>query len=286
MKKMITATIFLLLACVTGVGQTSYKGLTPGKSTRVEVHRVLGLPVKKVSETLIEYRPQPLTGKIFVQYRQGSPVVERIEMLCRQETSTCNDLIKSLNLRLPEQPDSEKVDEKKWKFLYGSPLFVVTSGDMADVTGDNLPPARLAFYSRGLYEADFVRVNEANEAATVKAEEDRKKPPPLSGAYGEITGIVKLRAADGSMQSVPGATVDFYRTDGIPGHMQTKADKNGVFVSVGLSQTAKWVVVVSGPGLKWTYSNGVQTPVEGLQIVAEPGDGARPTLEQVMSAMR
>lgn len=286
MNKTARIIIFLLLPCATCYGQTSYKGLTPGKSTRADVQRVLGLPIRKISETLLEYRPQPLTGKIFVQYRQGSPVVERIEMLCRLQTSTCEELIESLNLQIPKEPDLGKTDDSKWKFLYGSPLFIVTSGDMADVATENLPVSRLAFYSRELYEADFVRVGQANQATITKAEETGKSPAPLSGAYGEVTGIVSLRASDGSTRPAAGATIDFYRTDDVPGHLQTKTDKRGVFFYAGLSQSASWVVVASGPGMKWTYSNGVQTPLAGLQIVAEPGDGTRPTQAQVMSAIR
>src|SRR2546421_12267818 len=114
MKKISCLPFFLLMACVTALGQTSFKRLTPGTSTRAEVERVLGQPVKKVSETLIEYRPQPLTGKIYVQYRQGSTVVERIEILCKPTNSTCDDFIKSLNLRLPE-PSSYTPGDTKWK---------------------------------------------------------------------------------------------------------------------------------------------------------------------------
>lgn len=32
----------VLLSCAAGFGQTSYKGLTPGKSTKADVERVLG----------------------------------------------------------------------------------------------------------------------------------------------------------------------------------------------------------------------------------------------------
>lgn len=110
---------FLLLHSVASFGQSSYKGLTPGKSTRVDVERVLGRPVNKVSETLIEYRPQPLTGKIYVQYRRSSPVVERIEFLCRTENSTCNDLIKSLYLSLRPLP-GEKSFTGSWTRTNGS----------------------------------------------------------------------------------------------------------------------------------------------------------------------
>ena len=68
--------LFALLSLVPCLGQSSYKGLTPGKSTRAEAERVFGQPVKKVSETLIEYGAQPLTSKVYVQYRKDS-VIER-----------------------------------------------------------------------------------------------------------------------------------------------------------------------------------------------------------------
>jgi hypothetical protein len=47
MKKILTATVCLLLACVPCFAQSSYKGLTPGQSTRADVERVFGWPVKK-----------------------------------------------------------------------------------------------------------------------------------------------------------------------------------------------------------------------------------------------
>ena len=283
MWKTLGVAFLLLHFSAASFGQSSYKGLTPGKSTRTEVERVLGRPVKKVSETLIEYRPQPLTTKIFVQYRVGSPVVERIEVLCRLENSTCNDFTKSLNLRLPE-PESAKVPElgggKYNVFYYGAPVYAAATIDDVGFENNEIVPFRIAFYSRELYEA----AKETTEAATARFAEDLKKPPPLTGSYGEITGIVRARAADGSLQPVAGATVDFYNTDS--SRLQTKTDKYGVFRYVGLSQTGKWTVVVSGPGLKWNGVRNVQTPKAGIEIVLEPGDGARPTQEQVMAAIR
>ena len=277
--------IFAIAVCANCFGQSSYKGLTPSQSTRADVERVLGRPVKSVSATLIEYRPQPLTIKIYVQYRKTSPVVERIEVLCKLENSTCNDLIKSLGLTLPTETNAGMIGEQKLRVLYGPPLFIVTSTDMAGVTEADVPPSSLAFYSPELYEAEFERIDKSNTDLIAKIEQEQHKAPALSGVYGEITGIVKLRAADGSLQPVAGATVDFYRID-LSGHLQTKTDKYGVFRSVGLSQTGKWTVVVSGPGLKWNGFRNVQTPKAGIEIVLEPGDGARPTPEQVMAAIR
>ena len=52
MDKMLTAATLLLFACATCFGQSTYKGLTPGQSTKTDVERVLGPPVKEHSETL------------------------------------------------------------------------------------------------------------------------------------------------------------------------------------------------------------------------------------------
>jgi hypothetical protein len=270
-RRILPIVLFILLSSVAGFGQSSYKGLTPGKSTRAEVERVLGLPVKKISETLIEYRPQPLTKRVYVQYREGAPIVERIEVLYQLQNSTCEDFIKSLNLRLPEGVSSSRTEGDKTNTYYGQPFFIVTYEDGKDTT-------RLAFYSRELFES-------AQESNAEKLAQEQSRPPALTGAYGEVTGIVKLRAADGSLKPVAGATVDFYRTD-MPGQLQTKTNNYGQFIQVGLSQTGTWVVVVSGSGIEWTYMNGINPPGGNVEIIAEPGDGSRPTREQVMSSIR
>lgn len=263
--------VFVLFGSAAGHAQSSYKGLTPGKSSKAEVTRLLGQPLKQLSPTLLEYRPQPLTGRIFVQYRQDSPVVERIEFLCRLQDSNCEDFIKSLNLRLPEGVNSSRSDGDKTRDYYGEPFYIVT-------LQENEETARLAFYSRELFEATI-------ESNAEKLQQEKSSAPALKGLYGEVTGIVKLKAADGSLQPVAGATVDFYRID-MAGHFQTKTNSNGQFTQVGLSPTGSWAVVASGAGAQWAYISGVKTPSGGLEIVTEPGDGARPTREQVMAAIR
>ncbi len=72
MKKSLTVYIFILFTCFNCFGQSTYKGLTPGKSTKAEVGQVLGLPVKSLSETLIEYKFAEAGGKAYVQYRDLS----------------------------------------------------------------------------------------------------------------------------------------------------------------------------------------------------------------------
>ena len=54
-------TFLLLVTAVTCFSQTSYKNLSPGKSTRADVERMFGQPVQSVSKTLAEYKSQRLT---------------------------------------------------------------------------------------------------------------------------------------------------------------------------------------------------------------------------------
>lgn len=254
----ITIIVLVLLSGATSFAQTSFQGLTPGVSTRADAERVLGQPVNKLSETLIEYRARPLTSKVFVQYRKDSPVIERVEVLCQLDSSTCADFMKSAGLSLPGNPNMRSYSGDKWKFLYGAPRFMVESGYIGAGTIEST--SRLAFYSRELYEAEFARIEAVNQ--------------------GEITGVVKLNG-----NPIAGATIDLYRTD-LPGqHSVLKTDRKGVFHIVGLRGT--WVVVASGPGMKWAYVPDLQIPLSSpLEIVAEAGDGTRPTQEQVLAAIK
>jgi hypothetical protein len=212
MKKTITATIFLLLACVTVFGQTTYKGLTPGKSTKADVQRVLGPAVNAANPLLVEYRPQPLTGKIYVQYRKGAPVVERIEFLCRLANSTCNDLLNRLMLRLPENQETAKIIEgggkNKQVLYYGTPLYLVVSVDDEGLVNNEVMPYRVAFFSRELYAASAAEVKEANEAAVLKGSGSHGGGSSLSGSWRIIqtgangarnTGVLKIRLSGNTL---------------------------------------------------------------------------------------
>jgi hypothetical protein len=141
--------LFLLLTCAVSFAQTSYKGLTPGTSTRAQAERVLGQPVKNVSETLSEYRPHPLTSKIYVQYRKHIPVIERIEFFCVLEKSDCSDFFEQQHSAMTdddwEGTVGEWVVEKQTKY-YRKPFYAVS-------TFANNKWVRLAFYSRELYQA-------------------------------------------------------------------------------------------------------------------------------------
>jgi hypothetical protein len=294
MSKIFTATTFLLFACATCFGQTSYKGLTPGKSTRADVERVLGLPVKKISETLVEYRPQPLTSKIFVQYQTGSVVVERIEVLCRLPNSTCKDFERSLNLSLPKWSEAYKIpsgDAGYYVWYYPPPQYVVSTADYKK--GIELVGSRLAFYSPELY---VVAVTKAlQEESTCDdgltfAETCRVQLNVLDSnnpGHEMVTGVVKLRAPDGVIRPVADARVNFCMTSMfLSGNRYTGiTDNQGRFSFYALRGT--YVAIVTGPGMKWSYQEGVRVPMaSAFELVAEPGDGAKPGVFDVENYLK
>ena len=84
MRKTLGVALLLLLSHLVCFAQSSYKGLTPGKSTRADVERAFGQPIESASKskTLIEYKSPENVGKLYVQYRDESPnaIVERIEV--------------------------------------------------------------------------------------------------------------------------------------------------------------------------------------------------------------
>ena len=265
---------FLLVVYANCFGQMNVKGLTPGKSSKADVDRVLGQPVGKVSETLVEYRPLELTGKIFVQYRGEAGVVERLEILCRLPNSTCNDFAKKWGLEplFATDPEAVKSGESKLIFYYKQPHYVVTTAEE-----ESASVFRMAFYSRELYAVTVTKALQENGVAGV----DVSDP-----SYEEVTGVVKLRAADGSLKPVAGAAVTFcWAPDFRVCYSSGRTNGQGMFSNSVLRGT--YVVVVSGPGLKWNYKQDVRIPsASALEFVAEPGDGAIPTSRDLENAVR
>lgn len=79
-NRTLIAILWLTFACVMAFGQTSFQGLTPGQSTRSDVARALGQPVRKISAKLFEYDPPAGIANVEVTYSAGSDLVERIEV--------------------------------------------------------------------------------------------------------------------------------------------------------------------------------------------------------------
>jgi hypothetical protein len=278
--RLLTIMILLVLTCTTSLAQVTVKGVTPGQSTKTDVVRAFGPPVNKPSETLFEYRPQKLTGKIFVQYQQDSPVVERIEVLCRLEKSTCADFVEEWGLSLGETETVRILEgsNAKYVYYYGRPQYVVTSVDDDGLKGDRAVPFRMAFYSSELY---AVAIAKALSELGVTAVESN------DAGYEEVMGTVSVRVADGSLKPAAGANINFCWSEIFTCHPSngSKTNSQGVFSLPVLRGTH--VVLVSGPGIRWTYRQGVTVPISSsFALVVESGDGVIPTTRDLENALR
>ena len=100
----------------------------------------------------------------------------------------------------------------------------------------------------------------------------------------QIDGTVKIKSPDGKLTPVPGALVDIYRTD-IKGHWDVKTDKTGHYIRLGMSYVGDYVILFSGPGMQPTYRGVKLSQTPTIDVVAEPGDGSKLTLEQVQAAL-
>ena len=179
--------LFLTVACLNCLGQSSFMGFTPGKSTRADVERVLGVPQSKTSETLSEYKApsdkkkyvredmlwSSAEGglvKIYVQYRDGSPaaVIVRIELIC--ETTSYNSCSFG---EIINDPAGEKLARtnsgvdamtsktestaenfyQKFQIFHGAPVYVVNT-TISKIKGSepSSSEARWGLYSKKLYE--------------------------------------------------------------------------------------------------------------------------------------
>jgi hypothetical protein len=182
---------FLVVALsITVAAQASFNGLTPGKSTRPEVERLLGKPVKEHSQTLIEYSPQRATGRIFVQYAPDTAVVERFEFLCRTPTTTCAELTRLLKLPLSDMAfwTASYADDSSGKTVryYGAPVYLaITVDNESEGSFYSLSPARVALYSAELYKT----------AVDATEDEDKRDRPQLA--------VRSLRFFESGQDSLP-----------------------------------------------------------------------------------
>jgi tetratricopeptide (TPR) repeat protein len=102
----------------------------------------------------------------------------------------------------------------------------------------------------------------------------------------QIEGNVKIKAADGTLKPVANALIDLYRTD-VAGHFNVKSDKSGHFIRLGIPVQGTYLFVVSAPECQPTWANNIRVgQVPSLDFVLSPGDGAVPTYDQVVAALK
>ena len=127
------------------MGQSTYKGLTPGQSTRSDVERALGQPVHQISERLFEYAKD---GKqIYVQYSKDSPTAIRFQVIYSPSVERESVLVAE---RLPKVADTSRPSKKgALEEYFAAPQYMV-------LTYEGSSPTRVAqvgYYSRALFES-------------------------------------------------------------------------------------------------------------------------------------
>ena len=139
--------LLLLLVAVPAAAVSTYKGLQPGKSTRAEVDRTLGQPVRAVSATLFEYGLSDGSGSVLVEFRAGD-VVDKIE---RRFTRPVSRAAMLRSLGLPETPEEQRTnrDGKLVEYFGDVKTLALTyaSGEMRSGV------MSVGYYSMELYEA-------------------------------------------------------------------------------------------------------------------------------------
>ena len=140
------------------LAQTSYKGVVPGTTTRSQVEHAFGLAVKEVRSTLSEYEASDIAGKIYVQFRSGASVVERVEVIY-QDPSDRSKVAGSL--KLPSRSTASQVNSKgKREEYYAVACIVLTfAGESLD---DGV--SRVGYYSRELFDGAVAKVAKNDSA--------------------------------------------------------------------------------------------------------------------------
>ena len=186
-------TIILLLAlgCVVCNGQTSFQEIAPGTSTRIDVAKVFGQPVRTISATLFEYTPPEGIAKVEVGYSRNS-LVDRIEVHFFKRISR-PALIKKLDL--PQQPESTSTnaDGKLAEYFGGSSLLVMTYA-AADASSG---VSRISYYSRELFDNTLAKAGRARQNPGTQANTSQ------SGSGTAVLGEINL---PGYMRPPAGST--------------------------------------------------------------------------------
>ena len=103
-----------------------------------------------------------------------------------------------------------------------------------------------------------------------------------SAQVAELRGKVVMDQADGQKVPLAEAQIDVYRTD-IKGEYKTKTNKKGEFVFAGLPLVGTYTVLASHATASPGWVDGVRPGRDPVEISVKPGDGKRPTFDEIKS---
>jgi hypothetical protein len=202
MRNLLLIGFVTVMSGISGLGQSAFNGLTPGKSTRANVENLMGPPVRQLSETLSEYKSSQRTEQVFVQYVPDSDEIARIELTYAYAIKR-SAALGSANL--PARSTGWQINSKNRLEEYFSPAFVVLTYMGADVSTG---VTRIGYYSRQLFENSFAKLPPGsskqsppglNSARAAANNPDRGQPvQPTAGNYGALIAQAnsKLQASD------------------------------------------------------------------------------------------
>lgn len=100
----------------------------------------------------------------------------------------------------------------------------------------------------------------------------------------ELRGKVMMKQADGQTVPLADAQIDVFRTD-MKGSYKTTTNKNGEFVFAGIPFVGIYTVLASHPTAAPNWVDGAKAGRDiPVDIVVTPGDGKRPTFEEIKAA--
>jgi hypothetical protein len=138
-------TLIILFLCVRCLGQSAFQEITPGSSTRAQVTKVLGQPVRS-NGTVSEHRPPQGIAKVEVEYRSGSDLVDRIEVYFVRPISR-QALLQQFSL--PQTSDKKaSAGDKLIEYFAGTSMLALTYAS-ADTSGGI---SNIGYYSSELFE--------------------------------------------------------------------------------------------------------------------------------------
>jgi hypothetical protein len=169
--------VLLVLTAAPACAATPYLTLQPGLATMADAARVLGAPVLKLADVLHEHKPQEGTGPIYVEYRLGSDIVERIEVKLTGPVNRA-DLIAAMGLPLQNVAASMS-DGALTEYFADDMAVALTYGGADPGSGVR----SILYDSDRLFEREVARAKgAAREGAT--STPARTAPPATTGETG------------------------------------------------------------------------------------------------------
>lgn len=157
----------LTLPASSGLAQVGVNGLPVGKATRADVERALGKALSNDGPAFAEYKSSDADSKVFVRYREGDAVLERIEVVYPggKERSAA---LAGLNQGSVAPSHRHTNDLGNLEEYYAASALVLTYRGAGAASGVH----RASYYTREAFGAALARAGGAVAAA----------PPPVQAA--------------------------------------------------------------------------------------------------------